>query len=162
MTTTPDPAAPTATSPGKARRLVLPLALATAAAGLATGMLGGPLFTSPAGPSTGAPALRDAGTFPIAFPGTRAQRVQVSVAVRPGASAPQGESALRDAVLVLLTEATALPLVLDGRTSLPDLERIALSIAPASAPWLDKLILTPDAAEPAIAPEARDPAQGGH
>lgn len=145
---------------GIGRRMVIPLALVSAiGVGFASGKLGGPLlFTPKAAASDSAPVDVDAGTFPIIISGTKPQMVGASVSIRLGA--PDGANQLHDAVLALLTEASALPLVLDRRTSLPDLEKVVMSMAQISAPWLVSLDL-----EPAIDPEPADdpkPAKSGH
>ncbi len=126
------------------RRMVIPLALVTAVGGgFVTGMLGGPLLFTPAGAASGSAIVQaDAGTFPITLSGAKTQIVGASVALRT--DAPDGAGPLHDALLALLIEASALPLVLDGRTSLPDLEKVVMSMAQVSAPWLVSLDLEPE------------------
>ena len=128
------------------RRMVIPLALVAAAGGgFATGRLGGPLLFTPKGAASDIALVEaDAGTFPIIMSGAKTQMVSASVALRSGA--PDGAGPLHDAILALLLEASALPLVLDGRTSLPDLEKVVMSMAQVSAPWLVSLDLEPEEA----------------
>ena len=128
------------------RRMVIPLALVAAVGGgFATGMLGGPLLFTPKGAASDtAFVTADAGTFPITMSGAKTQMVNASVALRSGA--PEGAGPLHDAILALLLEASDLPLVLDGRTSLPNLEKVVMSMAQVSAPWLVSLDLEPEEA----------------
>lgn len=130
---------------GIGRRVFIPLALATAIGGFAIGMVAGPLVAS--SPQAGAAQVvaMHAGTFPLSTPGAGVRMVDANVSIRADRTAPDGPGPLRDAVHALLTEAAALPLVQDGRDSLADLERVVLSMAEASAPWLVALDLEPAA-----------------
>ena len=143
------------------RRVFIPLALATAIGGFVTGIVGGPLF-APSGDAAGPGVVQmHAGTFPVATAGAAPQMVDANVSIRPDATAPDGPGPLRDAVLALLTEAAALPLLRDGRDSLADLERAVMSMAPVSAPWLVALDLEPagPVQNAALATDAKDPAE---
>lgn len=126
---------------GMGRRVFIPLALVTAVGGFVMGMMGGP-FAALQGTSEAEVVQVHAGTFPLAMPGVDIQFVDASVSIRPEV-APDGAMPLHDAVYVLLTEASGLPLVLDRRTSLTDLEKVVMSMAPVTAPWLVALDLEP-------------------
>lgn len=156
-------AAPTVTPPkrrGFGRKVFIPLALVTAIGGFATGMLGGPLFAPTEGTGSAEVVQMHAGTFPIATAGAGTRMVDANVSVRADASAPDGPGPLRDAVFSLLTEASAMPLVLDGRDTLADLEKVVMSMAPAAAPWLVALELQPSEglSTAALEPDEKDEA----
>lgn len=146
--------------PGKFR--VAALVLVAAAGGFGAAFYGAPLVLPPATAALESDAVLDAGSFPVDLPGQRLQLVSARVTVRSGVSAPEGPAGLHDAMLVLLAEATDLPLVRDGRGSLEDLEAVVLSMAEASAPWLAGLDLAPaeEATEPGAEEGAAEPA--GH
>jgi hypothetical protein len=128
--------------PGRERKLLILVALVTAAGGFVSGMAGAALVAAP-GETTTSPVVRvDVGTFPLAMPGVELQFVDVSVSIDPG-SAPDGPALLRDAVGTLLAEAAVLPLVQDGRTTLTELEKTIMAMAPVSAPWLASVDLEP-------------------
>lgn len=145
------------------RRVFVPLALVTAIGGFVTGMLGGP-FLAPTQSARGVEIVRiDAGRFPIPTTGSGMQLVDASVSVRTDATAPGSPSHLHDALFALLTEAAAMPLVLDGRDRLSDLEQVVMAMAPVSAPWLVALDLEPAAAlsTAALSANEQDPAVTG-
>ena len=142
---------------GVGGKLLLPVALLTAVGGFALGLYGRPLV-APEAPEAAEPEVVDleAGTFVLAMPGLELQFVEASVSIRPDA-APDGPGPLHDAVYVLLTDASGFPLVLDGRSSLPELEKVVMSMAPAAAPWLVALDLKPSDGRPrAPGPEATE------
>lgn len=145
---------------GFGRKVFVPLALVTAIGGFATGMLGGPMFAPKEGVEAEVVQM-PAGTFPVATQGSGTQMVDASVSIRAGSTAPDGPGPLRDAVFALVTEASAMPLVQDGRNTLADLERIVMSMAPASAPWLVALDLEPSAgmSTASLEPDEKDPAE---
>lgn len=145
------------------RRVFVPLALVTAIGGFATGMLGGPFFPM-SQTARGVEILRiDAGRFPIPTTGSGMQLVDASVSIRTDVTAPETPSHLHDALFTLLTEAAAMPLVMDGRDRLADLERVVMAMAPVSAPWLVALDLEPSATQStaALSTNERDPAVAG-
>lgn len=159
MTKTGDKIDQTAERRGPGRKVFIPLALVTAVGGFATGMWGGPLF-APSGTEAAVEVVEvDAGTFPLAMPGFELQFVDASVSIRPD-TAPQAPGSLHDAVYVLLTEAAGFPLVLDGRTSLTELEEVVMSMAPASAPWLVAVDLKPSTARTTAALAPAKPKAG--
>lgn len=135
---------------GRGCLVLILLAVAAAVGGFVAGMQVGPSLGLL--PATTEPKVVqvDAGTFPVAMPGARPRIVNARLSLR-AEGAPVEPASLQDAVLVLLTEASSLPLALDGRDSLSELERIALAMAPASAPWLVGLELELVTAQPATA-----------
>lgn len=126
-----------------ARKILVPLALVVAVGGFVTGVLGGPLVGSGAADVVGAVIQLQAGPFPIVSEGSVMKMVKANVSVRAGGAAPDGPGPLHDAVFDLLTQAVALPLVKDGRQSLPELEKVVMSMAQNTAPWLVALQLQP-------------------
>ena len=157
---------PSATQPKRrfpGRRVFVPLALVTAIGGFATGMLGGP-FLAPSQSAGGVDVVRiAAGRFPIPTTGSGVQLVDASVSVRTGTTAPATPSHLHDALFALLTEAAAMPLVLEGRDRLSDLERVVMAMAPVSAPWLVALELEASTvlSTAALSTQEKDPASAG-
>lgn len=137
---------------GAGRKVFVAIALVTAVLGFVTGMASGPSVAFWKGAPSDAVTKVHAGTFPLAMPGVEMQFVDASVSIRP-TGAPDGASNLRDAVHVLLTEASGFPLVLDGRTTLTELEEVIMSMAPVSAPWLVELELVPTTDKPAPTPD---------
>lgn len=141
-----------------ARTVLIPLALVVAVGGFVTGMMGGPLFGTTATEDVGAVVQMEAGPFPIAASGAVLRMVKANVSVRMGHAAPDGPGPLHDAMFDLLTQAAALPLVSDGRQSLPDLAKVAMSMAESTAPWLVALDLQPADLSTAEAEPAAPPA----
>ncbi|WP_374434223.1 hypothetical protein [Tabrizicola sp.] len=154
-----DPSGP---APGGRRRGKLVLAailLMAAGGGFALGMAKAPLLAPDETPGAAELVELSAGTFALPGQGGKLQFVEVTVSIRPE-EAPDGAVPLHDAVLLLLAEASDLPLVQDGRNSLPELEKVVMAMAPASAPWLAALHLAPsDGRSRAV---AATEAAGGH
>lgn len=137
-----------------ARKVLIPLTLVVAVGGFVTGMMGGPLMGGTTGEVAGAVVVMQTGPIPVTGSGTALQMVQANVSVRMGRAAPDGLGPLHDAMFDLLTQAAALPLVGDGRQSLSDLEKVVLSMAQSSAPWMVALQLQPaDVSTAAAEPE---------
>lgn len=155
--TKPAPTAPQ--SPPKrrlARKALIPLALVVAVGGFVTGVMGGPLV-SPDAVAPGAVVQMETGPFAVSGLSASVSMVKANVSVQTGRSAPDGPGPLHDAMLSLLTQAAALPLVQDGRQSLPEVERVVMAMARDSAPWLVALELRP--ADLSTAAAEPDPAE---
>ncbi len=135
---------------GRGRLVLILLAVAAAIGGFIAGIQVAPSLGLL--PATTEPKVVqvDAGAFPVARPGAQPRIVNARLSLRPE-DTPADPASLRDAVLVLLTEASSLPLALDGRDSLSELERIVQAMAPASAPWLVGLELELVTAQPGTA-----------
>ena len=152
---------------GKARKsggkgLVIILALVAGAVGFGLAFYGAPLVMPLSSALSESTLELDAGTFPVALPAERMQLVAAKVTVRPDGSAPEGPNQLHDAVLVLIADATALPLLQDGRGSLDIRERIVLSMAPATAPWLVGIELEPADQPTPPGAETDEAGEAGH
>ena len=134
--------------PAPARRwlgpgILLPVIIAVAAAGFGLGRVG-VMTLAPApqdSPAILAPQAHAAGRFAIAVNGSKITFVDAIVLVDGGDGSPQNPAQLRDAVLGLLTQAAALPLVQHADDTLKMLERSTMAMATETAPWLAGLKL---------------------
>lgn len=137
---TPKPAPPQRTLKPK---ILVPLILAVAAMGVGTGHMSVG-FIAP-GPKTqaeaAAPEAHHTGNFAIAVKEPKLTVIEAIALVEPGAASPQNPSQLRDAILGLLTEAAALPLVQQADDGIAMLERSTMAMASETAPWLAGLDL---------------------
>lgn len=124
-------------------KVLVPLTFAVAAMGVGTGYLGAS-FTAPRPKPQAdavAPEVHHTGSYAIAVQETKPTVIEAIALVDPGAASPQNPSQLRDAILGLLTEAAALPLVQQADDGILMLERSTMAMASETAPWLAGLDL---------------------
>lgn len=124
-------------------KILVPLILAVAAVGFGMGHQSVGLLTP--GPKAqeeaAAPEAHHTGRFAIAVQEPKLTVIEAIVLVEPSTESPQNPSQLRDAILGLLTEAAALPLVQQAEDSIVMLERSTMAMASETAPWLAGLDL---------------------
>ncbi|MFA8386167.1 MAG: hypothetical protein ACEPO2_11130 [Pelagibaca sp.] len=124
-------------------KLLVPLIVAVAAIGFGTGHMSvGFMESGPkAQEEAAAPEAHNTGRFAIAVQEPKLTVIEAIVLVEPSTESPQNASQLRDAILGLLTEAAALPLVQQADDGIVMLERSTMAMASETAPWLAGLDL---------------------
>ena len=124
-------------------RVLVPMILAVATIGFGTGHMSvGFIATrSKSQVEAAAPEAHHTGQFAITLQEHKPTIIKAIALVEPGTASPQNPSQLRDAILGLLTEAAALPLVQQAPDSIVMLERSTMAMASKTAPWLAGLDL---------------------